>query len=58
MIPNRIQLVNKEHKFNFESLDTYKVNILEGFKTDAVFCKGGNKCDNKIIKGKWTMIYD
>jgi hypothetical protein len=34
------------------------VNILEGFKAEAVYCKNGKVCDNKIIKGKWSMIYD
>jgi hypothetical protein len=52
-------LINKDHQFNFGQYDSYKVNILEGFKAEAVFCKNGKTpCDKKIIKGKWSMIYD
>lgn len=59
-VPNKIQLVNKSHEFNFASEDLYRINLIEGYKAEAVFCKGGSKgqCENKIINGKWTAIYD
>jgi hypothetical protein len=59
-VPNKIQLVNKGHNFSFASEDTYRINLIEGYKAEAVFCKGGDKghCEKKIINGKWTAIYD
>ena len=59
-VPNKIQLVNKAHDFSFASEDMYRINLIEGYKAEAVFCKGGSKtnCDKKVINGKWTAIYD
>ena len=59
-VPNEIQLVNKGHNFHFAREDTYRINLIEGYKAEAVFCKGGDKghCDKKVIPGKWTAIYD
>jgi hypothetical protein len=53
-------MVNKSHKFQFAQQDTYRINLIEGYKAEAVLCKGGDKgnCDSKIINGKWTAIYD
>ena len=58
MVPNKVQLVNKEHKFNFGSSDLYKVNILDNYKVEALLCKDGTKCASETIKGKWTSVYD
>jgi len=53
-------MVSKGHKFQFASTDTYRINLIEGYKAEAVLCKGGDKghCESKTIKGKWTAIYD
>lgn len=53
-------MVNKSHKFQFAGEDIYRINLIEGYKAEAVVCKGGNKgqCDKKVINGKWTAIYD
>jgi hypothetical protein len=34
------------------------INLMDNYKTEAVFCKNGNACETKLIKGKWTAIYD
>ena len=57
-IPNKVQLVSKAHKFDFDASDSYKVNILKDFKAEALFCKDGKDCEKQLIKGKWSMIYD
>lgn len=38
----------------------YRINLIEGYKVEAVLCKGGDKtkCDKQVINGKWTAIYD
>jgi len=53
-----VQLVNKDHKFAFATEDVYKVNLLDNYKVEAVFCKGGSNCESKTINGHWTSIYD
>lgn len=58
LVPNKVQLVNKDHKFNFGSSDIYKVNIMDNYKAEALICKGGSQCASQTIKGKWTSIYD
>ena len=59
-VPNRIQLVNKSHQFAFADHDTYRINLIDSYKAEAVFCKGGSKgnCSKGVIPGKWTAIYD
>ena len=59
-VPNRIQLVNKGHQFAFADQDTYRINLLDSYKAEAVFCKSGSKgnCAKEVIPGKWTAIYD
>ena len=34
------------------------MNLLDDYKVEAVFCKGGTACDKTPITGKWTSIYD
>ena len=31
---------------------------MDNYKAEAVFCKNGKACETKLIKGKWTAIYD
>lgn len=59
-VPNKIQMVNKSHDFSFAGQDLYRINLIEGYKAEAVVCKGGDKanCSQQVIKGKWTAIYD
>lgn len=57
-VPNRVQLVNKKHEFSFASTDLYKLNLMDNYKAEAIFCKDGKDCEKSTIKGKWTSIYD
>jgi hypothetical protein len=57
-VPNKVQLVNKDHQFTFQSEDIYRVNLLENYQAEAVFCPAGKKCGSTTIKGHWTSIYD
>ena len=40
-VPNKVQLVNKDHKFAFETEDVYRMNIMENYKAEAVLCPQG-----------------
>jgi hypothetical protein len=51
-------MVNKDHKFTFDKADTYRMNVMENYKVEAVVCKNGGKCGKDVIKGHWTSIYD
>lgn len=51
-------MINKEHKFAFDKFDTYRLNVLDNYKVEAVLCKNGGKCDTDLIRGHWTSIYD
>ena len=31
---------------------------MENYKVEARFCQRATKCDDKTVKGTWTMIYD
>jgi hypothetical protein len=66
-VPNKIQLVNAEHKFYFQKEDVYKINLLENFKAEAVVCTSNkplkanekpSNCGKELIKGRWTAVYD
>ena len=57
-MPNKVQLVNNQHLFQFGTEDVWRVNILENNKAEGVFCEGGKKCSEQVIPGKWTSIYD
>ena len=57
-VPNKVQLVNKDHTFNFGNEDVYKVNLMDNYKAEAVFCKDGKDCSTQKINGRWTSIYD
>lgn len=57
-VPNKVQLVNKDHLFNFDKESIYRVNLMENYKAEAVVCESHHKCSNTVIKGKWTSIYD
>ena len=41
-VPNKVQLVNKGHEFNFGAHDTYRVNLMDNYQAEAVFCKDGS----------------
>ena len=43
-VPNKVQLVNTQHQFRFEHFDTYKINLTQHYKAEAVFCKNGSTC--------------
>lgn len=57
-IPNKVQVLSENFKFNFAGEDVYQVNLIDNYKAEAVFCKDGASCDGKVIQGKWTSIYD
>ena len=58
-IPNKVQIVNEKHGFNFgKNQSLYNVNLMQDYKAEAVFCKKEGSCDKTIIHGKWTNIYD
>jgi hypothetical protein len=57
-VPNKVQLVSADHKFTFGKEDVYRVNVMENYKAEAVYCKNGEKCSETIIPGRWTSIYD
>lgn len=40
-VPNKVQLVNTDHKFAFGNEDIYRLNIMENYKAEAVFCPQG-----------------
>jgi hypothetical protein len=39
-------------------MDTYRMNVMDNYKVEAVLCKNGEKCGQEVIKGHWTSIYD
>ena len=34
------------------------MNVMDNYKVEAVLCKDGGKCDDQVINGHWTAIYD
>jgi hypothetical protein len=41
-LPNRVQIIDSHHRFQFDSEDIYKVNLLrEGGAAEAVLCPEG-----------------
>ena len=57
-VPNKVQLVNSDHKFAFDTEDIYRVSLMDNYKAEAVLCPGGGQCGETPILGKWTSIYD
>ena len=57
-VPNKVQVMNSGHEFKFDKEDVYRVNLMDNYKAEAVFCKAGQKCSEQVVKGRWTSIYD
>ena len=55
-LPNKIQLVNYKHDFELGPHETYKIQLKEGFKLEAIHCP--DQCHTEVITGHWTTIYD
>ena len=52
---NKVQLINKDHKFNFEEQDLWKVSLMDQYKVEAVKCSP--ECTSEVVTGSWSPIY-
>jgi len=58
MRPNHIQIVNAEHKWKFQKEDVWKLTLNDGYKASAKYCPGGKTCEQSVVQGTWSTIYD
>ena len=57
-LPNKVQILSKDHKFNFPKEEIYRTQLLDGYKAQAQKCSEKGKCDGPVIEGTWSTIYD
>lgn len=59
-LPNRVQLIDKDYKWQFATEDVWQVSLDLGYKATASFCPGGDlsKCGREKVHGKWQDYYD
>lgn len=57
-VPNKLQVVEKDHQFSFAQEDLWKVKLMDKFQVEANFCKGGTECEPQHVTGTWSTIYD
>ena len=53
MKPNHVQVISKEHKFNFAKEEVWSVNLNDGYQATAQLKSGGG-----AVSGTWSTIYD
>jgi len=46
-LPNKLQVISKDHEWKFQSEDTWKVKLMDKYQAEATFCKGGKTCETK-----------
>jgi hypothetical protein len=60
-MPNRVQIIPADFKFNFASQNVVKVAINDNYKAEAVLCQSGaSTCDKSsgtVVHGTWSTIY-
>jgi len=57
-LPNKLQMIGKEHEFKFDKEDVWKVKLMDKSQAEAVLCKGGVTCGTDHVSGTWSTIYD
>ena len=58
MLPNKVQIVAADHKFQLAAEETWRVQLLDGYKATAQKCSAPGKCDGEQVGGTWSTIYD
>ena len=61
-LPNGVQIVTPDHKFQLAQADTLKVILKDNYEAESYLCQGAGKCDKAksggVIRGKWSTVYD
>ena len=58
MLPNKLQLISKDHQWKFEKDDIWRVKLMDKYQAEATFCQGGTKCSSTHVSGTWSPVYD
>ena len=56
-LPNKLQVINQNYKFNFPTDNVMKINLNEDVTAEAKSCQNG-VCNGAPIKGSWFAFYD
>jgi len=57
-MPNKLQIIDTNHKWEFQKEDVWRVKLMDKYQAEAVLCKNGTECENKHVAGTWSNVYD